>query len=335
MSEASKIHKVVIFFMENHTTDNAAGEVAGVDGDLSLPPAPDVVVPDPPHDHAHWLTRDGPSPGGARRQRYSRATLPNLYKLMDAFTVCDRYFSDFAGNSFPNHAFARRQRPMDRPQPVRDPRHTPQQASVARRPGGPARLRATITSVRWPTTSRPSRIHEVLASSRRIPVASPIDAPRPVAARCSVAAVRVRVLVGGAALGARARACRRAPRSDPAGGRDDRGDRRRARRHCRLGHDCGDHRRRLLRRLPAAREPRHPAARLRTHGATLAARGARLGPDRRPDRRCPRGARCDSRRGCDPGHARRLAPTPRSACSARARYGPSRALSLLSIPHMG
>ena len=31
---------------------------------------------------------------------------------------------------------------------------------VARRPGGPARLRATITSVRWPTTSRPSRIHD-------------------------------------------------------------------------------------------------------------------------------------------------------------------------------
>jgi len=25
---------------------------------------------------------------------------------MDGFTVCDRYFSDYAGNSFPNHAFA-------------------------------------------------------------------------------------------------------------------------------------------------------------------------------------------------------------------------------------
>ena len=103
---ASPIQKVVIFFMENHTTDNVASEVAGVDGNSALPLAPDVVVHDPPHDHAHWLTRDEPAPGGARRERYSGAQLPNLRRWMDAFTVCDRYFSDFAGNSFPNHAFA-------------------------------------------------------------------------------------------------------------------------------------------------------------------------------------------------------------------------------------
>jgi phospholipase C len=103
---ASPIEKVVILYLENHTTDNIASEVAGVEGDLSLPAAPDVVVPDPPHDHAHWLTRDSPAPGGARRQRYGRAQLPNLYRLLDAFTVCDHYFTDFAGNSFPNHAFA-------------------------------------------------------------------------------------------------------------------------------------------------------------------------------------------------------------------------------------
>ena len=39
-------------------------------------------------------------------------------------------------------------------------------------PGGPYRSRATTASVRWPTTSRPSRIQERLASSRRSPVAS-------------------------------------------------------------------------------------------------------------------------------------------------------------------
>ena len=103
---ASPIQKVVIFFMENHTTDNFASEVAGVDGDLSLALARDVVVPDPPHDHAHWLTRNSPAPAGARRLRFSRPQIPHLYKLMDMFTVCDRYYSDFAGNSFPNHAFA-------------------------------------------------------------------------------------------------------------------------------------------------------------------------------------------------------------------------------------
>ena len=50
---------------------------------------------------------------------------------------------------------------------------------MARRPGGPARLRATSTSVRCPTTSRPSRIHDRRASSSRMPVASPTAPSRP------------------------------------------------------------------------------------------------------------------------------------------------------------
>jgi phospholipase C len=103
---AAPVSKVVILFMENHTTDNFAGDVAGVNGNPKLPPAPDIVVPDPPHDHAHWMVRKTPAPGGARRQRYSAAQIPNLSVLMNAFTVCDNYFSDYAGNSFPNHCFA-------------------------------------------------------------------------------------------------------------------------------------------------------------------------------------------------------------------------------------
>ena len=46
-------------------------------------------------------------------------------------------------------------------------------------PGGPYRLRATTASVRWPTTSRPRRIHERLANSRRRPVASATAVDRP------------------------------------------------------------------------------------------------------------------------------------------------------------
>ena len=63
------IAKVVIFFLENHTTDNIASEVAGVNGNTSLAVAPDVAVPDPPHDHGHWDARKTPAPGGARRER--------------------------------------------------------------------------------------------------------------------------------------------------------------------------------------------------------------------------------------------------------------------------
>lgn len=107
----NRIDKVVILFMENHTFDNLASEVAGADGATDLPLAPDVVVPDPPHDHAHWMLRETGQPGrghyrGALAERYGRAHLPALSGLMDAYTACDRYFSDYAGNSFPNHAFA-------------------------------------------------------------------------------------------------------------------------------------------------------------------------------------------------------------------------------------
>jgi len=100
------VSKVVIFFMENHTTDNIASEIPNVKGNLALSQAPDVVIPDPPHDHAHWMKRNDPAPAGARRQRFAAAQLPNLNLLMRSFSVCDNYFSDYAGNSFPNHCFA-------------------------------------------------------------------------------------------------------------------------------------------------------------------------------------------------------------------------------------
>lgn len=103
---SAPISKVVIFFMENHTVDNLASDVPGVRGDPSLPPAPDVVIHDPPHGHADWMVRHTPAPGGARRERYSARQLPALYQLMTTFTVCDNYFSDYAGNSFANHCFA-------------------------------------------------------------------------------------------------------------------------------------------------------------------------------------------------------------------------------------
>ncbi len=49
---------------------------------------------------------------------------------------------------------------------------------VARRPGGPYRLRATSTALRCPTTSRPRRIQPERRSSRRRPLASSTAAAR-------------------------------------------------------------------------------------------------------------------------------------------------------------
>jgi len=130
-----KIKNVVILFMENHTTDNVASEVPGVNGNPALPLSQDVVTPDPPHDHEHWMIRKNAPPGGARRERFNAAMMPNLYKLMNAFTVCDNYFSDYAGNSFPNHCFAIG---ADAEWAYRNPgkHYTP----IIRTPGVPARL---------------------------------------------------------------------------------------------------------------------------------------------------------------------------------------------------
>jgi phospholipase C len=102
------INNVVILFFENHTLDNVASEISGAHGDPALPviqlPAPphDYVIPDPAHGHPDWLKRST----GARAQRFTRSQLPNLMALMDQYCLCDNYFSDYAGNSFPNHCFA-------------------------------------------------------------------------------------------------------------------------------------------------------------------------------------------------------------------------------------
>jgi phospholipase C len=101
MPTATQPAQLVIFFMENHTADNLCSDIAGFDGDTSLAQAADAH-PDQPHDRQTWLQRHT----RAVRERYTRAQLPLLYSLMDAYTVCDRYFSDVGANSFPNHAFA-------------------------------------------------------------------------------------------------------------------------------------------------------------------------------------------------------------------------------------
>ena len=102
------VDRVVILFFENHTLDNVASEIKGVNGDSTVPviklaaPPHDYVVPDIPHSHVDWEKRAT----GAKQARFTRTQLPNLMALMDQYTICDNYFTDYAGNSFPNHCFA-------------------------------------------------------------------------------------------------------------------------------------------------------------------------------------------------------------------------------------
>ena len=132
----------------------------------------------------------------------------------------------------------------------------------------------------------------------------------------------------GRALRGRARASRRDPRPDPARRRDDRRHPRHDRRLPRLD-DLRRDRADLLHPLPAAREPRPAADRLRAYRQALAAGG----PDRRPDRRRAgrrrRRARRDPGRRHDPGDPGRLARA--QACEARV-CRPSRQPSSPRVP---
>src|SRR5438876_9806771 len=93
------IHHVVIIVKENHTFDNYFGRFPGVDGDRNLAPASDPPAFDHPHEHAAWLKRAT----GAAHQQYRRTNIPNYWRYAERYTLCDRYFTEVAGPSTPNH----------------------------------------------------------------------------------------------------------------------------------------------------------------------------------------------------------------------------------------
>src|SRR5438445_4678062 len=93
------IQHIVIIVKENHTFDNYFGRFPGADGDPNLALAADPPLVDHPHDHAAWLRR---ATGGAKEQ-YAQANIPNYWRYAQRYTLCDRYFTEVAGPSTPNH----------------------------------------------------------------------------------------------------------------------------------------------------------------------------------------------------------------------------------------
>ena len=93
------IQHVVIIVKENHTFDNYFGRFPGVDGDGNLAAASDPPSTDHPHEHAAWLKRAV----GAAKEQYGQANIPNYWRYAKQFTLCDRYFTEVAGPSTPNH----------------------------------------------------------------------------------------------------------------------------------------------------------------------------------------------------------------------------------------
>ena len=93
-----KIQNVIIIVKENHTFDNYFGTFPGVDG-AQLPRAPNPPLRDPDHRHSAWLNRNTV----AVRQQYVESDIPAYFAYARQFTLCDRYFTDVAGPSTPNH----------------------------------------------------------------------------------------------------------------------------------------------------------------------------------------------------------------------------------------
>ncbi len=95
---SQKIQHVVIFFKENHTFDNYFGTFPSADG-MTMPRSPNPPPRDPDHRHSAWLTRKTT----AVRQQFVEADIPAYFAYARQFTLCDRYFTDVAGPSTPNH----------------------------------------------------------------------------------------------------------------------------------------------------------------------------------------------------------------------------------------
>ncbi len=95
----SPIQHIVIIVKENHTFDNYFGTFPGADGALLEHALDPPAKGDPPHTHAAWLNRAQ----GAVKAQYVEADIPGYFALVRQFTLCDRYFTEVASQSAPNH----------------------------------------------------------------------------------------------------------------------------------------------------------------------------------------------------------------------------------------
>lgn len=95
----TSIKHVVIIVKENHTFDNYFGTLAGADG-ATLSHAPNPPTGDPDHKHQTWVNR---ATDTVHKVQYKETDIPGYFAYARDFTICDKYFSEVAGPSTPNH----------------------------------------------------------------------------------------------------------------------------------------------------------------------------------------------------------------------------------------
>lgn len=95
------IKNIIIFIQENHSFDSLFAGFPGANGQYAGQRCPDALLKDPPHTHSDAFEPDGATTEEARCS-YTEADAPNYWKAARAFTLCDNYFADVRGPSFPN-----------------------------------------------------------------------------------------------------------------------------------------------------------------------------------------------------------------------------------------
>lgn len=99
MSIGFPIRHVVMIINEHHSFDSYFGTYPGVDGDTALDVSRDGSNGAPHHDHQAWMNRmQHPV-----RIHFREADIPAYFAYARQFTLCDRYFTEVAGPSTPNH----------------------------------------------------------------------------------------------------------------------------------------------------------------------------------------------------------------------------------------
>jgi len=95
------IKNIIFFIQENHSFDNIFAGFPVANGKFAARECPDVLQVDPPHRHADALRHESATTEEAGCF-YSGISAPNYWKVAHAFTLCDHYFSEIRGASYPN-----------------------------------------------------------------------------------------------------------------------------------------------------------------------------------------------------------------------------------------
>ena len=95
------IAHLVVILRENHSYDNYFGSFADGDG-VVVPQHCSDTQPDPPHSRKAALA-GAVSPQWRGDCSYLEADIPNYFAYARRFVLCDRYFAEIRGPSYPNY----------------------------------------------------------------------------------------------------------------------------------------------------------------------------------------------------------------------------------------